>query len=72
MSTTTYCDIREVASMAELRAWAAAVDTEIQRRGETLEGHPIYSATHGATTRVCVVAAPDHALPPVVWRSPFE
>ncbi|RNL85866.1 hypothetical protein [Halostreptopolyspora alba] len=68
-TATTYCEIRQVADMAELRAWAAATGVAVHRRGETLEGHPIHSATHGATTLVCV--APTTTPPPVVWRGPF-
>ncbi|RNL84149.1 hypothetical protein [Halostreptopolyspora alba] len=71
-TATTYCEIRQVADMAHLRAWAAAKGVAVHRRGETLEGHPIHSATCGVTTLVCVAPTPTATPPPVVWRSPFE
>ncbi|MBB4934894.1 hypothetical protein F4561_005788 [Lipingzhangella halophila] len=70
--STTYCEIREVADMAALRGWATAMGVHVQRHGTTLEGHDIFSATHGVTTLVCVVPADRAVLPPPVWRSPFE
>ncbi len=69
---STVCEIREVADMVELRAWASAIGVAVERRGTTLEGHPIHSATCGVTTRVCVTPVPRPRLAPVVWRSPFE
>ncbi|ASU84709.1 hypothetical protein CDO52_19585 [Nocardiopsis gilva YIM 90087] len=67
---TTYCEIREVADMADLRAWAAAHHVPIIRGGYTLSGCTIYSATCGTLTLVCVGL--EKGPGPLIWRSPFE
>ncbi|MFL1382063.1 MULTISPECIES: hypothetical protein [unclassified Nocardiopsis] len=66
------CDIREFSSIQTLGFWASVHQVPLRYLGPTLEGHAVYAATHGCTTRVAVTSGRDpHPLHPV-WRSPLE
>ncbi|WP_304452539.1 hypothetical protein [Nocardiopsis sp. YSL2] len=69
---TAVCDLREVATLAELRAWALAHGTRVRYLGPTLEDRPLYAATRGPATRVAVGTGPDPHPRPIVWHSPLE
>ncbi|WP_116246283.1 hypothetical protein [Nocardiopsis sp. FIRDI 009] len=71
MRRRTVCEIRQVASMTELRLWARVHGTRIRWMGATTDGGEIWGATRGVATRVCVTP-PDGRVHPIVWRSPFE
>ena len=66
------CDIRKLADLEALRAWARAHRTTVTYLGPTLDSKPLYGATRGATTRVAVGPDPDPHPQPLSWRSPLE
>ncbi|WP_053618160.1 hypothetical protein [Nocardiopsis sp. NRRL B-16309] len=69
---TAVCDLHELATLAELRAWARAHGTRVRYLGPTLEGRPLYAATRGPSSRVVVDPRPDPHPRPLVWHSPLE
>ncbi|MFI6574229.1 hypothetical protein ACIBFB_00405 [Nocardiopsis sp. NPDC050513] len=69
---TRVCDIRELSTVSELRAWAAAHGARVRHLGPDLENRPVYGATRGHVTRVARGACPDHRPDTLVWHSPLE
>ncbi|MEV2277470.1 hypothetical protein AB0I72_17985 [Nocardiopsis sp. NPDC049922] len=69
---TRVCDIRELPTVSELRAWADAHGARIRHLGADLENHPVYGATRGHVTRVARGPRPDRHPHALVWHSPLE
>jgi hypothetical protein len=72
MKPRTVCDIRELASLRALSAWARTHRTRVRYLGPTLEGEPVWGATRGSVTRVARGNRPDPHPLPLVWSSPLE
>ncbi|WP_435109578.1 hypothetical protein [Nocardiopsis synnemataformans] len=66
------CDIYELPTLPDLRAWAVAHRTRVTYLGPTLEGHPLYGATEGPVTRVARERRPDPHPHRLLWVSPLE
>ncbi|WP_223838644.1 hypothetical protein [Nocardiopsis deserti] len=66
------CDIRELPTVQDLRAWAAAHRARVTYLGPTLEGQPLYGASRGPVTRVARECRPDPHPHRLVWASPLE
>lgn len=69
---TRVCDIRELASLRALTAWALARRVAVTYLGPDAEGYPVYSARDGAVERVARGRGRDPHSHPLVWRSPLE
>lgn len=66
------CDIRELACLDALRAWARAHRATVVYSGPDTEGRPVYIARAGVVERVARGAGPDPHAFPLTWRSPLE
>ncbi|OLT29409.1 hypothetical protein BJF83_11790 [Nocardiopsis sp. CNR-923] len=69
---TRVCDIRELSTVSELRAWASAHGARVRHLGPDLENRPVYGATRGHVTRVARGPRPDRYSHALVWHSPLE
>ncbi|GAB2483025.1 hypothetical protein [Nocardiopsis aegyptia] len=68
----TICDIRELPSMAALRAWARRHDVNVEYLGSSLRGEPVYGARRRVVTRVARGRHQGPARALWAWESPLE